>query len=62
MWINTLHDFSLKIIHRIRSKHTNVDALNKTLVDVVELNKNLVNEIQDCKMLQYIQKKGKPYG
>jgi hypothetical protein len=62
MWINTLHDFSLKIIHRIRSKHTNVDALNKNLVDVVELNKNLVNEIQDYKMLQYIRNKGKPYG
>jgi len=56
MWINTLQDFSFKIIHRVRSKHTNVDALSRNLMDVVGLDENLVNEIQDYKMLQYIRK------
>jgi hypothetical protein len=56
-WINTLQDFNFKIIHRTRSKHTNVDALSRNLVDVVEPYEDLMNEIQDCKMLQYTQKK-----
>jgi len=47
-WINTLHDFSFKMIHKARSKHTNVDALNRNMVDVVEEE----DEIQDCKLLQ----------
>jgi hypothetical protein len=38
------------------SKHTNVDALSRNLMDVAELDEDLVNEILDCKMLQYIRK------
>jgi hypothetical protein len=34
-WINTLHDFSFKMIHRTRSKYTNVDALSRNPMDVV---------------------------
>jgi hypothetical protein len=53
-WINTLQDFSFKIVHRARSKHTNVDALNRNLVNVIEADEDLVDEIQDYKMLQAI--------
>ncbi len=33
-----------------------MDVLSKSHVDATEPNENLVNEIQDCKMLQYIWK------
>jgi len=36
--------------------HINVDVLNRNHVDVAKPDEDLVNEIQDCKMLQYIQK------
>ncbi len=35
-WINTLHDFSFKIIHKTGYRHTNVDALNQNSMDVVD--------------------------
>jgi hypothetical protein len=57
-WINRLQDFSFKMIHRASSKHTNVDALYKNLVDGIELDEDLVNGIQNCKVLQYIWKSG----
>jgi hypothetical protein len=50
-WIDTLHDFNFKIIHKVRSKHTNVDALNRNMVDVVEEDE-MWDEIQDYKILQ----------
>jgi hypothetical protein len=50
-WIDTLHDFNFKIIHKIRSKHTNVDALNRNMVDVVEEEDETWDEIQDYKVL-----------
>jgi hypothetical protein len=50
-WINTLQDFCFNIIHRAGSKHTNVDVLSRNHVNVAKLDEDLVNEIQDCKML-----------
>jgi hypothetical protein len=55
-WINTLQDFSFKMIHRARSKYTNVDVLSRNHVDATEPDEDLVNEIQDYKLLQYIWK------
>jgi len=51
-WINTLQDFSFKIVHKARSKHTNVDALSRNLIDVTEKEDEMQDEIQDCKLLQ----------
>jgi hypothetical protein len=31
-WIDMLHDFNFKILHRPGLKHTNVDVLSKNLV------------------------------
>ncbi len=50
-WINTLHDFSFKIIHHDGSKHTNVDALSRNLVDVAKEDEDLRNEIQDYRWM-----------
>ncbi len=50
-WINTLQDFKFKIVHLARSWHTNMDALNHNLVDAVEIDEDLGDEIQDCKIL-----------
>jgi hypothetical protein len=33
-WIDTLQDFSFKIVHRAKVKHINIDALSRNLVDV----------------------------
>jgi hypothetical protein len=35
-WINTLHDFSLKIVHRTMSQHTNMNVLSHNLVDATD--------------------------
>ncbi len=51
-WINTLQDFCFKIIHHVGSKHMNVDALSHNPINFVEENKDLRNDIQDCKLLQ----------
>lgn len=51
-WINTLHDFSFKIIHKAISEHTNVDALNRNMVDVVKEEDEMWDKIQDFKLLQ----------
>jgi hypothetical protein len=55
-WINTLHDFRFKMIHRTWFKYTNVDVLSRNLMVVAKLDEDVVNEIQDCKLLQYIWK------
>ncbi len=44
-WINTLQDFSLKIIHKVGSRHTNVDAFNQNPMDVVDEWEDLIKEI-----------------
>jgi hypothetical protein len=43
-WIDTLQDFSFKIVHRTRAKHTNVDALSRNTIDEWE---DIIEEIQD---------------
>jgi hypothetical protein len=53
-----LQDFSFKIVHRARSRHTNVDALNRNLINVIKVDEDLVNEIQDYNLLQAIQQLG----
>jgi hypothetical protein len=57
-WINTLQDFNFKIVHKARSRHTNVDALSRNLINVIKVDEDLVNEIQDYKLLQAIQQLG----
>jgi hypothetical protein len=44
-WINTLHDFKFKIIHIASFRHTNVDALNRNPMDVVDEWEDLIEEI-----------------
>jgi hypothetical protein len=39
-WINMLQDFNFKILHRLESKHSNVDALNWNPMGSVESNEN----------------------
>ncbi len=51
-WINTLQDFNFKIVHKVKSKHTNFDALSRNLIDVVKKEDEMQDEIQDCKLLQ----------
>jgi hypothetical protein len=58
MWINTLQDFNFKIVHKVGFRHTNVDALSRNLIDVIEANEDLIDEIQDYKLLQAIQQLG----
>lgn len=52
MWIDMLRDFDFKIIHKIRPKHGDVDALSRNPVSLVADNEDFVNEIQDMKMLK----------
>jgi hypothetical protein len=35
-WINMFQDFNFKIVHRARSKHGNVNALNINLIGNVD--------------------------
>jgi hypothetical protein len=42
-----LQHFHFKIVHSASSKHANVDALSKNLVDRYEVNEDFGNEIQD---------------
>ncbi len=51
-WITMLQDFNFKIIHWLRSKHSNVDALNRNLVSNAEFHEDFFKEIQDIKLLQ----------
>ncbi len=50
-WINTLQDFNFKIVHQAWVKHTNVDALSHNPVDVANECENLIEKIQDCKLI-----------
>jgi C4-type Zn-finger protein len=45
-----LQDFDFKFIHKARSKHGNVNALNHCLVNHVTEDENFVTKIQDIKM------------
>lgn len=51
-WINTLQDFCFKIVRRTCFIHTNVDVLSRNLVDIVDEQKDLIEEIQDCKLVK----------
>jgi hypothetical protein len=55
-WINMVHDFNFKIMHRARSKRTNVNALSKILVGYVNEDGNFEKEIQDCEWMQHVHK------
>jgi hypothetical protein len=50
-WINTLQDFSFKIVHRVGAKQMNIDALSCNPVDVVDEQEDLIQEFQDCKLV-----------
>ncbi len=47
-----LQDFSFKILHKPRLKHTNVDALNKNLVRPTTEDDDFSEEIQDIRSIQ----------
>jgi hypothetical protein len=51
-WINMLQDFSFKIIHRPRLKHTNVDALSRNPVGLAADDDDFSEEIQDIASTQ----------
>ncbi len=51
MTIKTLQNLNFKIFHQIGSWHTNVDVLNHNFVDAAEIDENLGDEIQYCKIL-----------
>ncbi len=46
-WVDMLQDFSFKIIHRPRLRHTNVDALSRNLVGPTTNDDDFNEEIQD---------------
>jgi len=46
-WINLLQDFSFKILHRPRMKHTNVDALSRNPVGEAQEDDDFYEEIRD---------------
>jgi len=46
-WVDMLQDFSFKIIHRPRLRHTNVDALSRNPVGLVADDDDFSEEIQD---------------
>lgn len=46
-WISMQQDFHFKIVHCASSKHANVDALSRNLVDKYEADEDFGNEIQD---------------
>jgi len=52
-WISMVHDFNFKIMHRVRSKHANVNALSKIQVNEDEYFKK---EIEDCEWMQHVHK------
>lgn len=49
--INTLQDFRFKTVHRAIAKHRNVDALSRNPVDGADGWEDLIEEIQDCKLV-----------
>jgi hypothetical protein len=40
-------DFHFKIVHQAGAKHSNVDVLNRNLVQRYEIDEDFGNEIQD---------------
>jgi len=60
-WIDMLHDFSFKIIHRPGLKHTNVDALSRNLVGLTTDDDDSVNKsrILEIYKLTHLKKKGR---
>jgi hypothetical protein len=50
-WIDMLQDFNFKILHRLGSKHSNVDALSRNLVGGTKKDEDFFEEIQDVKLL-----------
>jgi hypothetical protein len=51
-WIDMLQDFDFKIIHKVGSKHGNVDALNHNLVSFATKDEDFVTKIQDIRMFK----------
>jgi len=51
-WIDMLQDFSFKILHILRPKHTNVDALSRNLVGPATNDDDFSEEIQDIGNIQ----------
>ncbi len=51
-WIDMLHDFSFKILHRPRLKHINVNVLSKKPVGQATNDNNFNEEIQDIRIVQ----------
>ncbi len=51
-WIDMLQDFSSKIVHRPRLKHTNADALSRNLVGPATDDDNFSEKIQDIRNIQ----------
>ncbi len=53
--INMLQDFNFKILHRLGSKHSNVDALNRNHVGGAKKDEDFYEEIQDVRLLQELR-------
>jgi hypothetical protein len=51
-WIDMLQDFSFKILHRPRLKHTNVDALSRNPIGQATDDDDFSEEIQDIGIMQ----------
>ncbi len=52
--MNMLQDFSFKIIHRVRGKHTNVDTLSRNLVGMPKEDEDFQAEILDMKVMTFL--------
>jgi hypothetical protein len=51
-WIDMIQKFCFKILHQVRSTHTNVDALRQNPIDVAKEDEYSKDDIQDFKLLQ----------
>ncbi len=51
-WINMLQDFNFKILHRLGSKHSNVDALNQNPMGSAKFDEEFKEEIQDIRLIR----------
>jgi hypothetical protein len=51
-WMDMLQDFNFKILHQLKLKHTNVDALSKNPMGVAIDDDNFNEEIQDIGSVQ----------
>ncbi len=51
-WIITIQHFSFKIVHKVGSKHTNVDAISQNPMDITNEQEDLTEKIEDFNLMR----------